>query len=371
MAIPIRGVCSQNHSAVAYHALMHTVTNNYHCGFVVWLDYKTNCNTVYYVQVSAPITSFTWVPHDHYLDREVLLSISPAIFVEHILSIQADNNKNIALDKTAAVIGGVVFLAIISTLILRRWKKHSTYPYPYDPVASPEAQIGYVDPIIPTSMTPEKISDVKVGEACSQEDELTGSVRRSSKRGVKKNPSRSTKRRPVAMHPILLLKETEDRSTEEEEYYAPQPSRASRKAKRKSQRRSDRVTHDVDNSMAHIQGLGSASNSPIGLPDGHFPHHASYCPICSPMYTTNPLFVPHNPYHPTHGHTYPLPVGLYGYNMGGPGTNVNSGVGNITHMTISGIGNNSSVNNGYRAPRTRTQRTLDKDESEGYEVCLR
>ncbi|KAF8801370.1 hypothetical protein BYT27DRAFT_7341981 [Phlegmacium glaucopus] len=254
----------------------------------------------------APITSFTRVPHDHYLGGE------------------AGNNINIALADTTvklAVIGGVVFLAIIAALI-RRWKKQSTHPSPYDPV--PESQMGYVDHITLTSMTPEKISDVKVGEASSQEDELTGSVRRSSKSEVKRNLSRSTKRRPVATHPILLLKETEDRSTEEEEYYAPQPSRASRKAKRKSQRRSDRVTHDVDNSMAHIQGPGSTPNSPIGLPDRHFPHHASYCPICSLMYTTNPLFVPHNPYHPTHGHTYPLPVGLYGYNIGGPGTNVNS-----------------------------------------------
>ncbi|KAF8801385.1 hypothetical protein BYT27DRAFT_7216176 [Phlegmacium glaucopus] len=290
----------------------------------LWLAYETNCTTVYYVQVSAPITSFTWVPHDHYLDRE------------------ADNNINIALDKTTAfdcaklaVIGGVVFLAIISTLILRRWKKQSTHPYPYDPVASPEVQIGYVDPIIPTSMAPEKISDVKVGEASSQEDELTGSVRRSSKSEVKRNPSRSTRGRPVATHPILLLKETEDRSTEEEEYYGPQPSRASRKAKRKSQRRSDRVTHDVDNSMAHIQGLGSASNSPIGLPGGHFPHHASYCPIWS------------------------------------PGTNANSGVGNITHVTISGIGNNDSIDSEDNmdltgAPRTHTQRTHHSEDCELY-----
>ncbi|KAF8815315.1 hypothetical protein BYT27DRAFT_6703106 [Phlegmacium glaucopus] len=231
--------------------------------------------------------------------------------------------------------------------------------------------MSYVDHIIPTSMTPEKISDVKVGEASLQEEELTRSVRRSSNSEVKRIPSRSTKRRPVTTHPILLVKETEDRSTEEEENYAPQPPRASRKAKRKSQRPPYRVPHDVDNSMAHIQGLGSASNSPIGLPGGHFPHHASYCPICLPMYTTHPL-VPHfNPYHPTHVHPYPLPMGSYGCTIGGPGTNVNSGVGNVTHMTISGIGNNNSVNNGYRASRTRTQRTPDKDESEDCEVCLR
>ncbi|KAF8801825.1 hypothetical protein BYT27DRAFT_7261724 [Phlegmacium glaucopus] len=331
-------------------------------------------------ELLAPISSFTWVPLDHYLDRE------------------AGNNINITLAKTtdyiklAAVIGGVVFLTIVAGLILRRWKKQSTYPSPYDLVSSPEVQMSYVDHIIPTSMTPEKISNVTVGEASLQGDESTGSVSRSSNSEVKRNPSRSTKRRPVAMHPILLVKETEDRSTEEEDDYAPQPPRANRKVKRRSQRPSDRVPHDLDNSMAHIQGLSNASNSPIGLPGGHFPHHASYCPICEhpfsrpcgsldgsssdsyndlglPMYMTNPLLVPHcNPYHPTHVHPYPLPMGPYGCTIGGPGTNVNSGVGNVTHMTISGFGNNNSVN---RAPRTRAQRTPDKNESEDCGVCLR
>ncbi|KAF8808622.1 hypothetical protein BYT27DRAFT_7255266 [Phlegmacium glaucopus] len=285
---------------------------------------------------------------------------------------------NIALAKTsdcaklAAVIGGAVFFTIVATLILGRWKKQSApYPSPYDPISSPEIQKSYADHIIPTSMTPQKISDVKVGEASSQEEELNG--RRSSDSEVKRNPSRSTKRRPVATHPILLVKETEDRSTEEEDY-APQPPRASRKVNRKSQRWSDRVPHDLDNSIAHIQGLGSASNSPLSIglpihtPGGYFvPNHASRCSTCghpfsrpsgspdgsasashnnlgSPMYTINPLIVPHyNPYHPMHGHPYPLPMAPYGYNTGVPGTNVNSGVGNITHVTISGIGNNDSV----------------------------
>ncbi|KAF8801378.1 hypothetical protein BYT27DRAFT_7341986 [Phlegmacium glaucopus] len=273
----------------------------------------------------------------------------------------AGNNTNIALAKTsdsaklAAVIGGVVFLTIVATLILRRWKGRSTYPSPSNPVPSPESQMCYVDPIIPTSMTPEKTSDVTVREASSQEGELTGSVRRSCNSEIKRIPSRSTKRRPVATHPILLIKETEDRSTGEEEDYVPQPLRSGRKVKRKSQRPLDRV----DNSMTHIQGLGSASNSPICLPGGHFPHHASYCPICgypfappygspdgsssdsyndlgSPMYPTNPLLVPHcNPYHPTHVHPYPLPMGPYGCTIGGPGTNVNSGVGNVTQSRSS------------------------------------
>ncbi|KAF8801811.1 hypothetical protein BYT27DRAFT_7197808 [Phlegmacium glaucopus] len=140
--------------------------------------------------------------------------------------------------------------------------------------------------------------------------------------------------------------------------------------------------------MAHIQGLRSPSNLPPGMglpictPDGYFiPHHASYCPIyrhpfsrpCggsdgsasnspnglgSPMYMTNPGLVPHcNPYHPAHVHPYPPPMAPYGYNIGGPGTIVNSGVGNILVTSMSDIGNNNSLNSGYRAPHTRTQRT--------------
>ncbi|KAF8801386.1 hypothetical protein BYT27DRAFT_7198314 [Phlegmacium glaucopus] len=355
--------------------------NNDQCGCLIWFDYKTNCTAVYYVQVLAPITLLTWVHPDDYLDGE------------------AGGNTNIALDKiAAAVIGGVVFITIFATLILRRWKQ-SAHPSLYDPVSSPELQMSYVDHIIPTSMAPEMISDLKVGEANSQEDELMGSVRRSCNSAVKRNPLRSTKRRPVATHPILLVKDTEDRSTEEEDDGAPQPPRVSRKVKRKSQRPSDRVPHDLDNSIAHNQDLGSASNSPASMglsictPGGHFiPNHASYCPICgrpfsrpsgspdgsasashnnlgSPMYMTNPLLVPHyNPYHPTHGHPYPLPMAPYGYNTGGPGTNVNSGVGNITHVTISGIGNNDSVDH---SPYTRTERTQEKNNSEDCGACLR
>ncbi|KAF8801381.1 hypothetical protein BYT27DRAFT_7262057 [Phlegmacium glaucopus] len=280
---------------------------------------------------------------------------------------------NITLPKTAdcaklaAVIGGVVFLTIVAAIILRRWKKQATYPSPYNPVSSPEIQMCYVDPIIPTSMTPEKTSDVTVGEASSQEDVLTGSVRRSCNSEVKRNPPRSTKRRPVATHPILL--ETEDRSTEEEEDYAPQPPRSSRKVKRKSQRPLDRAYQaGTSHITLHIvQCVGILFHLPMEALTG-----AHQTRIGSPMYTTHPL-VPHcNPYHSTHLHPYPypLPMGPYGCTIGGPGTNVNSGVGNITHMTISGIGNNSSVNDGYGAPRTRTQRTADKDESEGCEVCL-
>ncbi|KAF8801808.1 hypothetical protein BYT27DRAFT_7197803, partial [Phlegmacium glaucopus] len=348
-------------------------TNIYQYGFLI---YQVNCTTVYYVQVLAPTTSFTWITHDHYLDGEVWLYLQQYSLN---ICIQAGNNTNIALAKTsAAVIGGVVFLTIVAAFILRRWKKQST---PYCPVSSPEVQMSYADHIIPTSMTPEKISDFKVGEASSQEDGLMGSVRRCSNSEVKRNSSMSTERRPVATHPILFVKETEDRSTEEEEDYAPQHPRGSPKVKRKSQRPSDRALHDVDNSMPNIQGLGSAPNSPtsMGLPictsGGYFfLYHASYCPICGhpfsrpcgssdgsasnsptdlglPMYMTNPGLVPHcNPYHPTHGHPYPLPMMPYGYNTGGSGTNVNSGVGNITHVTISGIGNNGSVDHAPTSP---------------------
>ncbi|KAF8801822.1 hypothetical protein BYT27DRAFT_7215914 [Phlegmacium glaucopus] len=369
LAVPIRGACSQTHCEFRYHLLSINPDT-----FVTWLNHKTNCTTVYYVQVLAPITLLTCVHHHDYLDGEVLL---------FYISSDAGNNTNITLANTssldyaklAAVNGGVVFLTIVAALILRRWKKQSTYPSPDDPVSSPEIQMSYVDPTIPTSITPEKISDVKLGEASSQEEGLTGSVRRSSNSEVKRNPSRSTKRRPVSTRPILLVNETEDRSTEEEEDCAPQPPRASPKVKRKSQRHSDRAPHDVDNS--NNQGLGSASNSPPSMgsptctPDGYFiPHHAPYCPICghpfsrpcgssngsasnsandlgSPMYMANPGRIRHfNPYHPTHLHPYPPPMSPYGYNIGGPGTIVNSGVGNIL-VTMSDIANNDSVNNAY------------------------
>ncbi|KAF8815317.1 hypothetical protein BYT27DRAFT_7333988 [Phlegmacium glaucopus] len=330
-------------SIPAFASLTHPLMDT-KCGFltVTWLDYKTNGTTVYYVQVLAPIASLTWVPHDNYLDGEAC---------------------NIALDKAAdcvnlaVVIAGVVFLTMIATLILRRWKKQSTHPSPYYPVSLPEVQMCYVDHITPTSITPEKTSDVTIREPSSQEGELMGSVRRSSINEVKRNPSRSIKRRPVATRPILLVKETEDRSTEEEDY-APQPPKASRKTKCKSQIRLDRVPHDADNTIAHIQGHGSASNSPNGLG--------------LPMYMTNPGLVPHcNPCYPINLHPYPPPMAPYGYNAGGPVAIVNSGVGNITLVTMSDIGNNSSVNNGYRAPRTHTQRIPDKNESEDCEVCLR
>ncbi|KAF8804995.1 hypothetical protein BYT27DRAFT_7340001 [Phlegmacium glaucopus] len=72
--------------------------------------------------------------------------------------------------------------------------------------------------------------------------------------------------------------ETEDKSTEEEEDYAPQSPRASLKARRKYQSPSNRPPHDanLDTSTVHIQGLGGASNSPIGLPDGHCLHTSRF-----------------------------------------------------------------------------------------------
>ncbi|KAF8815311.1 hypothetical protein BYT27DRAFT_7195656, partial [Phlegmacium glaucopus] len=304
----------------------------------------------------------------------------------------------------------------MTALILHRWKKESApYPSPYDLVSSLEVQTSCVDPVILTSM---KASCATVGESSSQEQEFKRPVRRNTTSKVKRNLSKSTKRRPVAMEDFTLnakasrslrnpkvkymgmvdrklshtILEAGDKSTEEEESYAPQPPRASPKAKRKYQCLSSRPPHDMDTSTAHIQGLGSASNSAIGLPmctpGGHFvPHHASYCPMCghhfsrpcgspegsssdsdngqcSPMSMTNPRLVPHyNPYYRTHGHTYPRPMGPYGCSIGGPGTTVNSGVGNITHVTISGIGNNNSVNNAYRAPRTRTRWKREKNNS--------
>ncbi|KAF8815320.1 hypothetical protein BYT27DRAFT_7333990 [Phlegmacium glaucopus] len=305
--IPIRAFCSRTHSfAYIGHPLMdandHQCSSVYYSsGFLTWLDFKTNCTTVY-VQVLAPITSLN-------------------------ICIQAGNNMNIALAKTAdyvklaAIIGGVIFLAVVATHMLYRWKKQC----PYDPVSSPENPMGCVGPVIPTSMTPEKISAVAM-EDPTDNGEVLRSLGGSNLNMAHRKISRPTQ-------------ETEEKSTEEEEDYAPQPLRASRKVKRKYQSQSDRAPHDVDKSMAHIQGLGSASNSPIGLPGEHFiPNHASYCPIC--------------------GHHFSRPCG----------TNVSSGVGNITHVTISGIGSKNSVD---IVPRTCTQRTPEINHSEDCGTCLR
>ena len=130
----------------------------------------------------------------------------------------------------------------------------------------------------------------------------------------------------------LRVPDTEDESTDDEE---PPPSRRSSKANRKPRSSSGSPLRDVNDLISQAQsfGLGGGFNSGPG----------------SPMY---------NPYLPTYGASFSPPMGPYGYGVGMPGTVVNSGVGNITNTNISNVGNDNSVKRVYSKWRYYTSTKL-------------
>ncbi|KAF8816232.1 hypothetical protein BYT27DRAFT_7238066 [Phlegmacium glaucopus] len=142
---------------------------------------------------------------------------------------------------------------------------------------------------------------IVVEEASSgEEEEVPPPVRRSSK--AKKNRSKST----------------EDEYTEEDKPRAP---RKSPKVNRKPHSSSSSSPPAVDGLMTQLRSFTPRSGSPYG---------SGY----------------HSPVYPqTYGSPFSSSIGPYGY---GPGTIVNSGVGNITNTTISNVGNNNSVKRVYR-----------------------
>ena len=170
-----------------------------------------------------------------------------------------------------------------------------------------------------------------------EEEEEERPARRSSK--IKKNALGSPKRRPVASKDStdddeedlqssssarartarwnpsstsLRFQETEYESPEEEDDYAPPPSRKSPKVKRNPQTlsRTHPLPHISEDLMAHFQefmqmgpgsphwsGSNSRSGSPMYIPGMHS-----------------------NPYFPMRYGSFPLPTGHYVYGVGMPGT---------------------------------------------------
>ncbi|KAF8809986.1 hypothetical protein BYT27DRAFT_7241063 [Phlegmacium glaucopus] len=142
-------------------------------------------------------------------------------------------------------------------------------------------------------------------EARLKEDkEVRPPVRKSYK--AKRNPSKST----------------EDEHTEEEEGYKPRAPRKSPKVNRKPRSSSSSLPPAVDDLMNQFRSFTTPGWSE------YTPGWGEYTPGWSeypPMYPRTP-------------------IGPYGY---GPGTVLNSGVGNITNTTISNAGNDNSVKKVY------------------------
>ena len=131
----------------------------------------------------------------------------------------------------------------------------------------------------------------------------------------------------------LRVQETEDDSTDEEDDYIPSPPRKGRMPNRKHQTSSG----NVDDLMSQFQGLGNPHRSRSGS--------GSKSRSGSPMYMPG---MHSNPYFPAYGGSFPPPVGPYGYGVAMPGAVLNSGIGNIVSSIISNVGNDNSINQGYR-----------------------
>ena len=128
------------------------------------------------------------------------------------------------------------------------------------------------------------------------------------------------------------FEETKDRDQPTDEERSPSPKK-SPKVVRKPQIPPGSPPREVDDLMAQFQGFGTPlGGSPYGSRSG------------SPMYYP-PYGSPLPPSMAPDGYGYGYG---YGYGGGVPGSIVNSGIGNITHTTISNVGNDNSVKKIYR-----------------------
>ena len=128
------------------------------------------------------------------------------------------------------------------------------------------------------------------------------------------------------------FEETKDRDQPTDEERSPSPKK-NPKVVRKPQISPGSPPREVDDLMAQFQGFGTPlGGSPYGSGSNSPMYYPPYGPPLPPSMAPD-----------GYGYGYG-----YGYGGGGPGTIVNTGIGNITHTTISNVGNDNSVKKIYR-----------------------